>query len=296
MDAVTAVPVETSLMRTYRYVRLGIAATVVVIAASVGFAFADVGLLPSISAYYYTPAGDAFVAALVAASFGLFALSGRGVERNLLDAAALLAPLIAFIPTPMYPGGIPGVEATCPADTPCVPLEYRAAVGNGVSTYLVVGAILVIAALIIRRRQGLTWRQVAASILVSIAVLVAVFVAWTWAREWMLAVGHFAASGIFFLLIAAVAVWNAFPHPGDPLWVQPSRALAITNIVIAAAMVVDIVVVIAFIARGEIPDADVPPIFVCEFIALGLFMLFWLLQSAQKWRDPNPSLMAAGMV
>ncbi|MFH8249093.1 hypothetical protein ACH3VR_01835 [Microbacterium sp. B2969] len=289
----TAVPVETSLMRTYRYVRLGIAATVVVIAAAVGFAFADVGLLPSISAYYYTPAGDAFVAALVAASFGLFALSGRGVERNLLDAAALLAPLIAFIPTPMHPGGIPGVVATCPEGAPCVPVEYRPAVGNGVSTYLVVGGLLVIVALVIRTRQGLTWRQIAASVIVSVVVLAAVFAGWMWAREWMLSYGHFLSSGLFFLVIAAVAVWNAFPHPGDPLWVQPSRALAITNIVIAAALVLDILVVVVFITRDEVPDAAIPPIFVCEFIALGLFMVFWLLQSAQKWRDPNPSLMAS---
>ena len=104
----THVSMETSLARTYRYVRLGIAATVVVIAIAVAFAFDDVGVLPSISAYYYSPARNSVVGALIAASFGLFALSGRGLERNLLDAAALLAPLIALVPTPLYPGGVPG--------------------------------------------------------------------------------------------------------------------------------------------------------------------------------------------
>ena len=289
----TEVPIETSLMRTYRYVRIGIAATVLVIGVAVGFAIGEVGVLPSISAYYYSPAHDAFVGALVAGSFGLFALSGRGVERNLLDAAALLAPVIAFVPTPMYPGGIPGFEATCPGDTPCVPLEARAGVDNGVATYLVVGGVLVVVALVIRRRQGLAWRQIATSVLVTVGVLIAVWLTWAFAREAFLTFGHFVAAGLFFLVIAAVAVWNAFPHATDPRWVQPSRALAVTNMVIAAALVTDIVVLVALTAGGEIPDASPPPIFICEFIALGLFAVFWILQSAQKWRDPDPSLVGA---
>ena len=57
------------------------------------------GVLPSVSAYYYSPARDVFVGALIAASLALFALSGRGPSRALLDAAALFAPLIALVPT-----------------------------------------------------------------------------------------------------------------------------------------------------------------------------------------------------
>jgi hypothetical protein len=289
----TDVPIETSLMRTYRYVRIGIAAIVLVIGVAVGFAIREVGVLPSISAYFYSPAHNAFVGALVAASFGLFALSGRGVERNLLDAAALLAPIIAVVPTPMQPGGIPGFAATCPGDTTCVPLEVRAGVGNDVATYLVVGAVLVVVALVIRTRQGLAWRQIAASVLVTTAVLLVVCLTWTFARDAFLAFGHFVATGLFFLVIAAVAVWNAFPHATDPRWVQPSRALAVTNIVIATALVIDMIVLVVLVARGEIPDAPPPPVFACEFIALGLFAAFWILQSVQKWRDPDPSLVGA---
>ena len=29
-----------------------------------------------------------------------------------------------------------------------------------------------------------------------------------------------------------------------------------------------------------------------EAFALGLFLIFWLLQTAQKWDDPDPSLRA----
>jgi hypothetical protein len=51
--------------------------------------------------------------------------------------------------------------------------------------------------------------------------------------------------------------------------------------------------VAALLVGGEIPDSAIPPVFVCEFVALGLFLVFWVLQSMQKWHDPNPSLMAS---
>ena len=84
--------VSTSLQRTYRYLRIGIAGTVVAIFVAVGMAAADVGWLTSVSDYFYTPARNVFVGALIAASLALVALSGRGTERALLDAAALFAP------------------------------------------------------------------------------------------------------------------------------------------------------------------------------------------------------------
>lgn len=287
---VTHVPLETSLLRTYRYVRLGIAGTVVVIGIAIGFAAGEVGLLPSISAYYFTPARNAFVGALVAGAFGLFALSGRGVERGLLDAAALLAPLVALVPTPMVPGSIPGVEATCATGSPCVPLENRAGVDNDIATYLVIGALLVVVALLIRRAQGLALRQVAASLIVTVVVLASVGLTWGFAREAFLDLGHFIAASLFFLVIAAVAVWNAVPHRGDPSWARPSRALSATYLAIAVALVADVVAVAIIVFAGGIPDAVIPPIFVCEFIALALFLVLWIVQSVHKWRDPDPSL------
>ena len=94
-----AVAISTSLQRTYRYLRIGVAGTVVVIFVSVLLAVPAVGWLTSVSDYFYSPARDAFVGALIAASLALLALSGRGLERGLLDAAALFAPLIALVPT-----------------------------------------------------------------------------------------------------------------------------------------------------------------------------------------------------
>lgn len=60
----------TSLQRTYRYLRLAIAGAVVVFTA-VLVAMPAVGLLPSLSHYYYTSANTMFVGALIAVTVGL---------------------------------------------------------------------------------------------------------------------------------------------------------------------------------------------------------------------------------
>ena len=60
----------TSLQRTYRYLRLAIAGAVVVVFTAVLVAMPAVGLLPSLSHYYYTPANTMFVGALMAARQG----------------------------------------------------------------------------------------------------------------------------------------------------------------------------------------------------------------------------------
>ena len=66
-----ATAVSTSLERTYRYLRIGVAGTVVAILLAVAQASTTYGWLTSISDYFYTPARDVFVGALVAASLAL---------------------------------------------------------------------------------------------------------------------------------------------------------------------------------------------------------------------------------
>ena len=62
----TTVSLSTSLERTYRYLRVGIAGTVVAIFVAVAQAATTYGWLTSISDYFYTPARDVFVGALIA--------------------------------------------------------------------------------------------------------------------------------------------------------------------------------------------------------------------------------------
>ena len=65
------VPGSTSLQRTYRYLRIAIVGAVVVVFTAIATTLPSVGLLPSISHYYYTPAHTLFVGALIAVSVSI---------------------------------------------------------------------------------------------------------------------------------------------------------------------------------------------------------------------------------
>ncbi|MCR2783872.1 MULTISPECIES: hypothetical protein [unclassified Microbacterium] len=287
-----AVAADTSLQRTYRYLRLGVAGTAVAIAVAVGVAVPDVGVLESISAYYYTAAQVAFVGALIAASLGLLALSGRGPQRALLDAAALLAPLVAVIPTPVFAiADAPGCGGV-----PCVPASVHPAIDNGIVTYLIVGALAVVVAVLLGVRAdagGAALSRTWPSIVVAVVVLAGVWAWWALGRESFVGFGHGVATTGFFGILAVVALLDALrtdwaPEP------PPSQAVRVGYAVIAVLMAADLLVVTVFVAVGRPAASDFPLVFVCEFAALALFCLYWVLRTTQTWDQPDPALVGAG--
>lgn len=276
------VPVSTSLERTYRYLRIGVAGTVVVIFVAVALAAASVGWLTSVSDYFYTPARNAFVGALIAVALALIALSGRGFERALLDAAALFAPLIALVPTTVVPDSIPGVSVACPHR--CFPPAYEADAANGVGTYLVVGGVTVLVALLLAALRQVSLAAIGFSLAVTAAVLAAVGLTWILARDVFLQQGHFVATIAFFALFAAVAVRSAFPRRGTP----PSLVFRVLYAAIAVGLAL---VLAAYVVL--LPQADaygIPLILLAESAALGLFFAFWVVQGIEKWSEPDPAL------
>ena len=270
----------TSLQRTYRYLRIGLAGTVVVIFVSVAVAIPVVGLLPSISHYFYTPARNGFVGALFAGSLALLALSGRHAEPVLLDAAALVVPLIAIVPTEIAPGSVPGLADRC-VDA-CVPAAFWPSINNGVATYLIVGTIAVIVAIAL---PG--FRRIIPGGLIAIAVLAIVAITWGFFFDAFVTYGHLVATVVFFGLIAAVSVVNAVGRREDEF--PPTRPFRISYIVLAVLMVLDLGVLIPSTVFG---GGAAWGVLVGEVFALALFLIFWLLQTAQKWDDPDPSLRA----
>ncbi|GAB2452790.1 hypothetical protein GCM10027029_12040 [Conyzicola lurida] len=276
------------MQRTYRNLRIGIAGTVVLIVVSVGVTAASTGLLPSISAYYYTPARNVFVGALIAAAVAILAISGRGVQRALLDAAGLFAPLIALVPAPVREGTIPGYDLACDAGESCVPPSVIPDIDVGVATYLIAGAAAVVVSIALFARDGSLPRRIL-SIAVAVVVFAAVLVAWLGAREAFIGSAHFVAAALFFGLVAAAAVANVVAPvqlERPPLWHR------VLYSVVAVGMVVDIVVIAVAIRAGDTGRGPLPPVLVGEFVALALFVVFWVLQSAEKWADEDPAVAA----
>lgn len=281
---------STSLQRTYRNLRVGIAGTVVLIGIAVGVTASSIGTLPSISAYYYTPARNVFVAALVAAAIAIIALSGRGIQRALLDAAGLFAPLVALVPTPIRPGTVPGYENACGGATSCVPAEALADIDVGVATYLIAGALTIVVAVVATLvAGGEAFSRSVSSLAIACAVLLAVAVSWLFFRDAFVATAHLASAVAFFGLIAVVAVANAFDRSPSAM---PSRWRGALYWIIAVAMTVDIVIMVAVVGSGDPGDGAFPPVLVGETIALLLFAVFWVVQSIEKWGAADPSIAA----
>lgn len=276
----------TSPQRTYRYLRMAITGAVVVVFTSILASMPVVGLLPSISHYYYTPARTMFVGALLAVAVCFFALSGRGTERALLDVAAVVAPLVAIVPTQISPHSVPGMDSGCPDGAgSCVPVAYDEDVDNGIVTYLVVGVLVLVLAVVLALLGEVDRRATLLSVAIAAVVLLVVWLTWVLAREAFLRGAHVASAVCFFALIAAVALVNALrPVPaGAPGWLKGAY------VAIAALLGV---VVLGMPVYGSLHVGPLYGVFVGEVLALLLFAAFWVLQSLQYWRVDDPRIIA----
>ncbi|MET7700561.1 hypothetical protein [Streptomyces sp. NPDC005485] len=98
------------VVKTTRYLRLSMIVLVIGLAAAILTEYSKSHLKgggsghcwqPSISAYYYTPVQLVFVGALVAIGITLIVLKGSTeLEDVFLNFAGILAPVVAFVPTP----------------------------------------------------------------------------------------------------------------------------------------------------------------------------------------------------
>ena len=135
-------------VKTYNYLRIALAALVLLLYTSVVLEWWAAGrcLQSSISAYYYTPVHAVFIGVLVTMGVCLVALKGNtDGEDVLMNLAGLLAPGVAFIPTP-------GAEqcSSAPLITPDIP----AAVANNMPALFVTGLVAGVFAVVIARREG----------------------------------------------------------------------------------------------------------------------------------------------
>ena len=283
----------TSTQRTYRYVRVGLVAVVLFVGVGVGAQVAAGGALASLSASYYTPARNVFVGALCAVSLALLALSGRSLEQALLDLAALLAPVIALVPAPVMAGDVPGLDPHCPAMTPCVPAAAVPEVANGMLALTVLGVVGVVGAAALALAQRSFTVGVGVTLLTA-AVLVGSAAAW-WAvsPETFLRRGHDAATLGFFTLVTLVAALAALRPAGHSA--RARRILRAVYAVTAVGILVTLVLLAAVLAlRGRGVDlvalTGLPLIFLGEAVALGLFAVFWVAQTAEFWDAADPAV------
>lgn len=297
----------TTPQKTHRYLRLSLVLIVFALLVSVALQSFVVMWEPmmfgwnplhSISHAIYTPARDVFAGALIATSVVLLALSGRSRATTLLDVCAVLAPLIAIVPTGLADTRAVG-HIPCPIATECIPAGYVGSAKAGIAVYAVVVVAVVITMAVIRRRTRTPNR---AAVLVSLFALVtaAVVTALAFAPAlneyfpfnfWPVNSIHFAVTLLFFGVFAAVPILYA-GGPLEPGETPPTPRQRSVYRWIAGLLIADLVLlVVAVLFRQTF--GETPVVLIGEAVALILFAAFWWVQTFQRWNDRNPPSIAA---
>lgn len=303
--------------RTYRYLRLGVVALVLLLGCSVALqAWADGRMLASISAYFYTPVHGVFVGSLLAIGVALIAIRGReGTENGLTNIAGMLVPVVAFVPTPAH-------LASCAGPRACVPAVAQDGVRNNITAVLVVTALVLVGAAVAlmrdRRTRGASpggaapvagvgaadrvdvgtaarERAEAARRIAARAfpvVLAAGVVLWLAAGAWFsldwrgfVGTAHYVGAGCLFAAMVAIAVINArraWEHRDPPI--LPAGAYARIYVLVAAVMAAAIVVALALFAAGVHGGW----LIWLETALIAAFAVFYLAQTAQFWHTGVP--------
>jgi hypothetical protein len=271
--------VDPQLLTTYRYLRLSLVTVLAMLALAVLLEMAGGRFQPSISDYYWTPVRSVFVGSLVALGVGMVVIKADNeLEDILLNAGGVLAPVVAFVPTPDV--------GTCTTFQPSLSQDTVAAIGNNVGALLGAGLLAFVVHLALTRGRPRT--PVPASVrrarvigtVVTGLLLAGGFVWFRVDRPSFDCGAHFAAAIPLFGCIIGVAVLNAVTRTQEHLAQGLPLARSIRN------RYTVIVVLIVLVLLAAIPVQLGGSRFTVLFLEAGVllfFLVFWILQSAELW-------------
>lgn len=298
------------LKRSYLYLRVSLVGVVAAILLAIVFTPDEYKtgdpILRSISHYYYTPARIVFTGALCAAALALLVISGKGVQSYLLDLAALLAPLIAIIPTPTLKSEVGAAAdlqacvAGWPTNKDCIPEDQLGYVAVGINVWFVGAAAVLAFALVlglIRHRRTRDWGSRWYWIVLGAGIVTLIIYVVLWWSPWseiehqgLQQFGHIIAAGTFFVIIMVVAVLEAWRQWADEPRTEEAPPPFFTRKTyarwygfIALVLLLDILAAILILLLG-------PPgnwVFLIEIIGLLAFAVFWAFQTAEHCRDAD---------
>jgi hypothetical protein len=265
------------LIYTYRYLRGGMVALLLMLVFSVGYQIVRASgcTLGSISAYYFTPARAVFIASLCALGALLIVHKARSHEEDvLLDFSGVMAIVVALVPT------VP--DTGCSGSSSIPPADVADAVRNNIWSLVVVIVGAMIARALIARRSSQppsrlsTGGRIVAGICA--AILIAELVFFLVKRDSFIALSHGIAAVTMVAGVIAVMVYNALNQRGD----ERGRRFRRIYYAIAVALGVSLALAVALHLWLE---GFRHFILVVELIVIGLFILFWVAQTIELWRE-----------
>ncbi len=265
-------------VKTYRYLRWSIVVVVLSMIASVLIERSRVDCFQgSISGYYYTPVRSVFVGGLVAIGVSLIAIKGStDWEDILLNLAGVLAPIVAFVPT--SPPG-PGCQST--AVTGGGSVHYT---NNNILAFAFGGlAALVIAfgvgKLMNKAPVGKFYARSLVGLLAGVAILAAGLVWYFGFRQNFLNHAHMGTAIAMFSVVAVVIALNARRR-----WVNAKSWYVYGGLAAAVALAAAVLTVVQAVDKdwGHF-------VLWLEFIELGLFGVYWVVQTFELWDGGVPT-------
>lgn len=253
-------------IRTYRYLRLGMIAVLVMRAAAVLIERAKGRgcWQGSVSAYNYTPAQAVFVGALIAIGVSMVVLKGStNPEDMMLNIGGMFAPIVALVPTPGS-GDCWSVEPTQREPGPNI--------ANNLGALFIAGGLSVVVAAYLGYKAGKTteWDRRHTAALVASILVYAVGIAWFFGNQHHFQRNaHYVAAVLLFVAIVAVVFLNARNSTARTSWLYNA---------VAALMAVGIIAgFVGWRADGKYA------LLVVEAALIVLFLAFWTIQTVELW-------------
>jgi hypothetical protein len=271
------------VLKTYRYLRIGMIGAVVLLTASIGIERSKVDCWQtSISAYYYTPVRAIFVGCMMAVGLALIVYKGRSRgEDPCLNFAGMLAPVVAIVPTTDVGTCWSVAPNPRPVDDGSLANWVVTNIDNNFHALLIAGAVgLIVAAIItvvVNRNvlapvQGVDlWTSLSLGVTAIVLVL-----AWLLIRYWsdFYTRAHgFAAFAMFGFLIGAI-IAVAREH-----WQEREKWPFRWYTAVAVLMVLGGVLIWRTRFFGE------HTVFALEAYEIALFAVYWGIQTAEKWDE-----------
>jgi len=276
---------DTASIATYRYLRISMVGAVVLLAVSVAIERWQVDCWQtSVSAYYYTPVRAIFVGMLMAIGMCLIVIKGSTQwEDAALNAAGMLAPIVAVVPT--------SDVGTCWSQTP-IPLPVKddgeladwvvANIDNNVTALIVTGILGLIVAAVIASIATRNVRAVAEigpvhmrlGLLGAMAFLVGGAVVFAFWNDFDTRAHGLAAVTMFLFLALAVGI-NAWQRRAGPA----PRVYCLLYASIAILMV------LAAVDMFPLGSRWTHMVLILEATEITLFAVFWLVQTNEHWHE-----------
>ena len=267
-------------VKTYRYLRLALAALVVLLFAAIVLEWLATGRScwqPSISAYYYTPVRAVLVGVLVTMGVCLIALKGSTEPEDvLLNIAGMLAPGVAFVPTPGT-----GECRSVPVD----PGDVGANVANNMQAVFVAGLAVAAVVLLVARADaagGTLGRWDRAGIAVT-GLLLGGGAVWFYVdRDSFVEHAHAAAAVPMFLALVVV-VWLNARHVQETVREGLMPAAESRYVPVYRAIAVGMLVALGATVAISLATSSTSLVLWVEVVLISLFAAFWVVQTVELW-------------